>query len=129
MRIRDTRRWYERTQCANTDPDRYDTPAFLNGAWCAGNRNKVIAALAAGAICDTCPVLAECARDALDCETHSTIRAGIPLAHGDKSRKAVSVTQAGLEMVAARIHPTRARHLMIEMFDQRPPDNAGGGEK
>lgn len=77
---------YEGAQCT-----RYGTPADWDvqspGSWWElpkGQLPRSVAAMMAAALCEDCPLLSMCARDALIEEPVGVIRAGIPVTTGFK---------------------------------------------
>lgn len=134
MKTRKTRRWYDRAACRDDDPDLYETPPALAATWNRpthhrGTYEKTHALLNAGSRCDECPVVRECARDALACHDYGTIRAGIPVP--DKTQQSARpimrhVTTA-LQLVAHGAPPAAARGLIRSKMPLL--QKAGGGSK
>ena len=70
--MRDTRAWMNRALCVGRNPELYETDGYR------GNRvMKSERAERARALCYGCPVVQECAADALDPLAVSTIRGGV----------------------------------------------------
>lgn len=128
MRARDTRPWYDRAACSGDDPDRYETPMSIGTAWGRGRREVVREALEAGSLCDGCPVIRECARDAVRCDDSGTIRAGIPVPDKSRpsSRHLLARTRAALLLVANGAAPADARRVLVREIP-RPTAKTGGG--
>ncbi|MGV0868464.1 WhiB family transcriptional regulator [Corynebacterium kalidii] len=126
MRTRDTRPWYERAACRGDDPALYETPKNLAHAWARGDLAKVRDGMTAAARCDTCPVIRQCARDALACQDHATIRAGVPVP--DKgmnvARFLLRAARAELARVADGLRPFDARATLMATMPAPTPAGA-----
>lgn len=129
MKTRKTRRWYDRAACSEDDPDTWDTPMTLGAAWLRGDRERAREFMASAARCDGCPVLSECARDALRCIDHGTIRGGVPLPDKDQqsARELLPRARAALLLVANGAPASKARVALLN--DMPPARNKGGGSK
>lgn len=69
-----------------------------------------------GAVCDGCPVIAECARDALEHGDGGVIRGGIPLVHESHSGgPGINRTRCrdALRLVACGASPADAREWLL----------------
>lgn len=109
-------RWRDRAACLNDEyPQRWWVDMAGQYTGC-----QSIAACEAwvgrGAVCDGCPVITECARDALDRKAEGTIRGGIPLVH-PSSTNATGVNHHrpldALRLVACGAPPADAREWMV----------------
>ena len=95
--------WRDLAMCAgrtSPDPDLQSRPT------------NVSYAKAAQRYCQGCPVVVECAQDALDHGDHSVVRAGVYLFGANGYRRAAS-TQALQDVVA-----TAPRYHMRHQFDR-----------
>lgn len=87
--------WHERAKCAKaSDPTEWDI---------TGRGSQAMRLQQAQRSCSGCPVIAECAGEALDERPIGVVRAGIPI----PMHPSRTVTDA-LKMIARGINPTRA---------------------
>lgn len=70
--MRDTRAWMDRALCAGRNPRLYETDGYRNNRVMKSDRVERARNLCAG-----CPVVQECAADALEPLAVATIRAGV----------------------------------------------------
>lgn len=87
--------WHERAKCAKaSDPTEWDME---------GRESPGVRLQQAQRSCSGCPVIAECAGEALDERPIGVVRAGIPIPmHPSRT------VDAGLKMIARGINPSRA---------------------
>lgn len=70
--------WIPRAQCRETDPSEFDVDCSISGSTPPATR--IDAMWDQGRVCEGCPVLALCARDALAHDDMGVVRAGVPIA-------------------------------------------------
>ena len=99
--------WHERAQCRQGDPARFYVPA---GVWMrrkSGDRDGWMQRMRElGSVCDGCPVIRQCAADAIAGKDVGVIRAGVPLPeYGRHKRRGV---EAALAMIVGGVMPRYA---------------------
>lgn len=98
--------WREAAQCAGQDPAAWDVEAWPRLP--KGGDRAAVHNSRAAALCTGCPVLAECAADALKPLAVATVRAGVaipPNPTGDPRRRVL----ARLQDIARGVHSCVAR--------------------
>lgn len=114
LEMRSPTDWITRAQCCDMDPNDFDPPHHIND-----NDIERRWDYAAG-LCSGCPVIAECARDALEQHDGEIIRAGVPLPQprGNASYKRAA---AALRLIARGtplpIVTARAVSTPVSRFD------------
>lgn len=108
-----TAQWWHRARCAGDDPERYEiTPdhAFkvcldiaAMGAW-----------VGQGSVCDGCPVIAECARDALNRKDAGVVRGGIPCPPNTVGSGNLKAVRAALAAVADGADAAAVRWQLVK---------------
>lgn len=85
MLLRD-RDWAARAKCAGRDPADYELEPLHGGTRESINRNQLLKQARAHDLCLGCPVIAECAKDALETKAHGMVRGGVwvSASHGEK---------------------------------------------
>lgn len=103
--------WITRAQCRDMDWDDFDIPRKMNGDTQEQSLRRRWAY--AGELCRGCPVVDECARDALEQRDAEIIRAGVPIPQSGNSswRRA----RAALDLIAHGVPvPDAASHVLAQ---------------
>ena len=109
--------WHARAHCSVTgSPTDWDTPTDRRP------RHEKLATTAAQ--CTGCPVVVECAADALEERSIGVIRAGVPLVHHDWQGRRGPVVADTMACIAAGVAPARALASILctleEFAEARP---------
>ncbi|MGC3903939.1 WhiB family transcriptional regulator [Corynebacterium variabile] len=108
-----TAQWWQDAQCAGDDPERYETAPDHAYSTCNDVR-RMAEWIGHGAVCDGCPVIAECARDALDRRDAGVVRGGIPCPPNTVGAGNLAAARAALATVAETGDAAAARWWLVK---------------
>lgn len=98
--------WLPRAGCRDADPDEFDVGLNVSGS--APPAARIDAMWDRGKICESCPVLALCARDAIAHDDVAIVRAGVPIvANADLAWR--KMERSALAAMAATDDPPATR--------------------
>lgn len=108
-----TAQWWNRAQCAGDDPERYETGPDHAYKMCT-DVTLMAAWVGQGAVCDGCPVMAACARDALDRRDAGVVRGGIPCPQNTVGAGNLAAARGALATVAETGDAAAARWWLVK---------------
>lgn len=108
-----TAQWWQDAQCAGDDPERYETAP--DHAYKVCNDVQLMAEwIGQGAVCDGCPVIAECARDALERRDAGVVRGGIPCPPNTVGGANLAAVRSALAAIAEGTAAADARWSLVK---------------
>lgn len=121
------RHWRDRAKCLGTDTDRFAAPANSTFVHRAKRGNESLLEMYRGyaKLCSGCPVMSDCAREAIANEETSFVRGGVMLSwfgiHWHIQRNALQIVAAGGDESAAL-------SVISQCYSQDPPRPLHGPE-
>ena len=122
MKLRSHTEWVTKAQCRRVDPAMMDAPDArgLFAGKHPGPARLWRAYLVNGTICEGCPVVRECAADAVEVDEAHVIRGGIPIPARMHSR-ARAVVMEGMKRVATGVNSRAASAEILDAVEVRMP--------
>lgn len=105
--MNEQKRWQDHARCKGAQAGTMDSPKSINTWWLRGSPAWSLAVNESAARCMGCPVIEQCARDALARRDVGTVRAGVPLPQPGVGREQRQQCERALHEIGTGVDPLR----------------------